>query len=296
MKCKYRVVLAIDGGGIRGVIPLRLLEHLNTAISEIEEKTVVTNWVDVFCSTSTSTIFTGALMLKNEQGEAKHSPKDILKLYTKRGKQIFSRNIGLDAANSKYPLRFVLDYFFGKTSMRDLEKHFLFVSYDQNAETTFTFSNALQRYQDLPLSDVMSACSAYPGVFPPYKLGTKELIDGMLATQNPSILALEYARMVYPNDPIVVISLGTGIHPEKERDMFELESEQTHEKMLEISQKDRNTIYFRFQPQIEKKIEYVFENENQSILDLVHYTELFIEHNHSEFKRLLHLMEIRTKG
>lgn len=296
MVCKYRVVLSVDGGGIRGIVPLRILEFLQDAFKEIDNELDIPSMVDVFASTSTSTIFTGALMLKDQRGKSVHQPKDILSLYIRRGKQIFSKNTGLDAQNSHYPLSFVLQHFFGEITMEDLKNHFLFVSYNISAESSFSFSDTMDRYRNLPLSKVMTACSAYPGVFPPLKLGMMELVDGMLTTQNPAQLAYDYARLFYPTDPVVLISIGTGTNPDIPKDVFEIESDNIHESLKKRSIEDRNLLYFRFQPSLHSLSTYSFEDESNSILDLLSETNDFIEHNKSDFDRLLHLMEIRANS
>lgn len=293
MLCKYRVVLSIDGGGIRGIIPLRILDYLYQQLKQIDSETRFPDWVDVVSSTSTSTIFTGALFLQTRDRKTLHNPEDILRLYTKRGKQIFSKNIGLDAANSAYPLSFILDYFYSDYTLQDIPKHFQFVSYNQLTEQPYIFSNSLDLFQHIPLSKVMAACSAFPGVYPPIKIGKMELIDGMLATQNPAKLALDYARMLYPTDPIILISIGTGQNPSEFQDMFEKESILIHEKLK--ANQDKKVIYFRFQPELDHTTHYAFENQKESIEDLLSITNTYLKQQNHEFDRLLSLMEIRAK-
>lgn len=293
MLCKYRVVLSIDGGGVRGIIPLRILDFLYEQLKEIDRDAHLPDWVDLVSSTSTSTIFTGALFLRDDSRKPKHEPAEILALYQQRGKQIFSRNIGVDAANSAYPLTFILDYFYGAFTLQDIPKHFQFVSYNQLTEQPYVFSNSLDTFQHVPLSKVMAACSAFPGVYPPIKIGKMELIDGMLATQNPAQLALDYARMLYPTDPVILISIGTGQNPPEYRDLFETESIATHEKLL--AQTDKKFIYFRFQPELDHATHYAFENQQESIEDLLTITNQYLVDQSNVWQRLLALMEIRAK-
>ena len=46
------------------MIPLRIIAHLERIFKEIDPDLDIPTWVDVFSSTSASTIFTGAMMLK----------------------------------------------------------------------------------------------------------------------------------------------------------------------------------------------------------------------------------------
>lgn len=296
MVCKYRVVLSVDGGGIRGLIPLRIIAHLNRILKDIDPDLDIPTWVDVFSSTSASTIFTGAMMLKNDKGKSIHKPQEILDLYIKRGKQIFSKNTGIDASHSVYPLTFVLDHYFGEITMESLKNHFLFFSYNSTSESSFAFSDTMDRYRNLALSKVMTACSAYPGNFPPVQLGKMELVDGMLTTQNPAQMAYDYARMFYPTDPIVLISIGTGTHEHMLKDHFEVEAERIHQEMKDLSSIDKKLLYFRFQPHLQSLTNYSFEDESHSITDLLSETNEYIESNKSNFDRLLHLMEIRANS
>lgn len=296
MVCKYRVVLSVDGGGIRGLIPLRIIAHLDSIFKDIDPDLDIPTWVDVFSSTSASTIFTGAMMLKNEKSKSIHKPQEILDLYIKRGKQIFSKNTGIDASNSVYPLTFVLDHYFGEITMESLKNHFLFFSYNSTSESSFAFSDTMDRYRSLALSKVMTACSAYPGIFPPVQLGKMELVDGMLTTQNPAQMTYDYARMFYPTDPIVSISIGTGTHENMLKDHFEVEAERIHQEMVHLSSTDKKLLYFRFQPHLQSLINYSFEDESHSITDILSETNEYIDSNKFDFDRLMHLMEIRVNS
>lgn len=104
MVCKYRIVLSVDGAGIRSLIPLKILDYLHQSIIHLDDEIDVTSWVDVFTSVSASSIFTGALMLKDENNRTKHTPKQILEFYRKRGTQIFSQNIGLNPESSRFQI------------------------------------------------------------------------------------------------------------------------------------------------------------------------------------------------
>jgi patatin-like phospholipase/acyl hydrolase len=296
MVCKYRVVLSIDGGGIKGLIPLRIITHLDSIFKNIDSELDIPTWVDIFSSTSASAIFTGAMMLKNSKGKTIHKPQEILDLYIKRGKQIFSKNTGIDSANSIYPLSFILDHYFGGITMESLKNHFLFLSYNRTSESPFVFSDTMDRYRNLSLSKVMTACSAYPGIFPAIQLGKMELVDGMLTAQNPAQMAYDYARMFYPKDPIVLISIGTGSNENSLKNQFEVEAEKIHQEMKGLSAVDKKILYFRFQPHLQSLTNYSFENETHSITDLLKETNEYIESNKSDFDRLLHLMEIRANS
>ncbi|MFT5581998.1 MAG: patatin-like phospholipase/acyl hydrolase [Psychromonas sp.] len=295
MQCKYRVILSIDGGGIRGVVPLRILTHLQSEIAKLENGIDVTQWVDVFSGSSTGSIISGALMLRDEEGNASVSPSDMLDLYKRRGKQIFSKNVGLNPENSIYPLSFVLDRFFGGITLEKLSKRFLFVSYDLNSESQYLFTDTADMFRTLPLSKVMIACSAFPGVYPPLELGNLLLADGIVAAKNPAELAFNYARMFYPDDPIIMLSIGTGQTEFNEMDIIDKEMERVHNNLVEKEKADRNLIYFRLQPQLDNPPQSEDDHTDLSINRLLDDTESFIKSNQSVFQRIISLIKIKVE-
>ncbi|SFT45569.1 Patatin-like phospholipase [Lishizhenia tianjinensis] len=294
MRCKYRTVLAIDGGGIRGVIPLTLLKHIEKTCYGIDPDIDMINWIDVFSGTSTGAIISGALMLRDENERSIFTPDRILDLYLKRGHQIFSRDVSLHSAMPEYPLKLILENNFGEVNVSGISKHFLFVSYDMNADSPFIFTDRMDMYRNLSLSKIMMACSAVPGYFPPVQLGDKQLADGILTAKNPSKLAYEYAKMYYPNDPIVVISLGTGELPKEKHDMIELEMQRVHLEMEDYARKDRNLLYFRLQPDLRKANHLMDDTGDENLENLMHDANTFIEENNHVFDRLFKLMTIRA--
>lgn len=291
MVCKYRIVLSVDGAGIKGVIPLKILSYLHDSILKIDDEIDCTAWIDVFASTSASSIFTGALMLKDENGRTKYTPNNILDFYVKRGTQIFSQNIGLDAENSVYPLSFTLDYFFGEVNTMDLKNHFLFLSYNQSKQAIFPFSNTMERYQSLSLSKVMTACSAIPGIYPSFNFAQQEICDALEHIQNPSQYAYDYARLFYPDEHIILISIGAG--EELNPSSVCLQSKEVHEKLLKIEDSSHQFNYFRFQPKL-KSIYDASNVTNEMIESLLDVAEEYMDENEDAFQNLLELIAFKT--
>lgn len=294
MRCKYRTVLAIDGGGIRGIVPLTLLKHIEQTCYAIDPDIDMINWIDVFSGTSTGAIISGALMLRDENERSIFTPDKILDLYLKRGHQIFSREVSMTSAMPAYPLKLILENNFGEVNIDAISKHFLFVSYDMNADSPFIFTDRMDMYRNLSLAKIMMACSAVPGYFPPVQLGDKQLADGILTAKNPSKLAYEYAKMYYPNDPIVVISLGTGELPVEQHDMIELEMHRVHKEMETLSKVDKNLLYFRFQPDLEDANHMMDDTSDQNLQNLISDAQKYIANNGQAFERLFKLMTIKA--
>jgi patatin-like phospholipase/acyl hydrolase len=295
MQCKYRVILSLDGGGIKGVVPLKILSHIQSQVAEIDNEVDISAWVDVFAATSTGSIIGGALMLRDENGRAKFSPDNLLDIYNKRGAQIFSKNVGMDPQHSVYPLSFILNHFFGNYTIEQLHKRFLFVSYDLNSDSQYLFTDTADRFRSLALSKIMIACSAFPGVYPPLELGNLLLADGIVAAKNPSELAYNYARMFYPKDPIILLSLGTGQSEFNEMDIIDKEMERVHSNMVNLSKKDSNLLYFRFQPILKNPLDSESDSSPENINSLLDDTDDYIQNNKAQFDRLFALMKIKVE-
>jgi patatin-like phospholipase/acyl hydrolase len=295
MQCRYRVVVSIDGGGIRGILPLRLIEYIQNTISEYDPEIDPSSWVDVYAATSTGTIISGALMMKNGIGETIHSPGEIMNLYMRRGEQFFAKAPQHLTSGSQYPLHFMLDHFFGSTKLGDLDKHFMFFSYDLNEDEPYFFNDSMSHLNSMPLAKMMAACSAFPGVFPPLKMGHRLLADGILATKNPAKMAYDYARMYYPKDPIILISLGTGTDESLQKDVYELESNKTDDALNALTHEDRNLIYFRFQPEIVSASKDLSDASRENAKKLLQDVNAYIDSHKTKFDQLFRFMKIKVE-
>ena len=80
-------VLAIDGGGIRGIIPALIL-------NEIEKKTgkKTSELFDLIAGTSTGGIIALTLSVKGDGGSPRYRASELAELYEKYGRDIFERS------------------------------------------------------------------------------------------------------------------------------------------------------------------------------------------------------------
>jgi patatin-like phospholipase/acyl hydrolase len=83
-------ILSIDGGGIRGIIPAKILSYL-------EEKTDqrICRMFDLICGTSTGGILALGLTKPgpDDPNQPQYRAADLIKIYEEKGQTIFSRNI-----------------------------------------------------------------------------------------------------------------------------------------------------------------------------------------------------------
>ena len=206
-------LLSIDGGGMRGVIPLAMLIYL-------EEQTGKPAYelFDMVAGTSTGAIIAAGLGLGMTAKEIMQvAYKDRLpKAFGKPGRLFWVKYV-LRGLKYMYPFEPFLDALgplaHGKT-VSDIEKPIiLLTTKDMRTSNTYYITNAgpgAAKFADWPLSGAVGASGAAPIFFPPV-LGN--LIDGGVGSfGNPclatSIEAVEYIG-IKPEDTLH-ISLGSG--------------------------------------------------------------------------------------
>jgi len=229
-------ILSIDGGGVRGVIPLEII----LKIEEILNGQPIHKHFDMIAGTSTGAIIACGLTLpkSNSSLERKYSPLDLLKDYTNESKVIFpftsnliTRNISkfLSIAFKEHTdlgIEKVLLDKFGNSYLSILLSPVVIPSYDitKNKIELFTSREALVPNKDNLIREVLRSTSAAPTYFSSSHLyrdkESSNMIDGGVVMNNPILGALtEYLRhksfSIYKkNDQlprkIKILSIGTG--------------------------------------------------------------------------------------
>jgi predicted acylesterase/phospholipase RssA len=253
--------------------------------------------VDLYAGTSTGAIIGGALMLQDKKRNYLYSIDRIKSLYLKRGQQIFNKDLvkNQPKEHAIAPLQLVLENNFGGFNIASIRKHFLFLSYDLVSDSSFVFMDKMERFRDIPLSKIMMACTAVPGLFTPVKIGNFELIDGILAAKNPSFLAYEYLKLYYPNDPIILLSLGTGKLSSEHQDIIEEEMERVDDQLNKLAKTDPNLIYYRLQPDLKEASSEMDNTDPQNIQALQNDALNFIDENTAMFEELFNMIEIKVR-
>jgi patatin-like phospholipase/acyl hydrolase len=196
-------VLAIDGGGIRGLIPALVLE-------DIEHRTgrLAGELFDLVAGTSTGAIIACALTRPQPMPAAQ-----IAEIYEQEGPEIFDRSLvktitsvgGL--IDERYDARGLvtsLRRHLGDTRLSEATTAILLTAYDLERRQALV----LRRDDDIGMVDAAHASSAAPTYFEPLRVGERTLIDGGVFAINPAMLAYAEAG----GELAVLASLGTGQH------------------------------------------------------------------------------------
>ena len=196
-------VLAIDGGGIRGLIPALVL-------AEIERRAgrPIGELVDLIAGTSTGSIIACAL--------AKPDPlpaERIARLYVEEGPKIFDRSLlkritsvggYIDERYDATGLVDVLRRWLGDARLADARPPLLLTAYDLERRRALF----LGRGDDMSMVDAAHASSAAPSYFEPVQVNGATLVDGGVFATNPAVCA--YAKAAGRLE--LLVSLGTGEH------------------------------------------------------------------------------------
>lgn len=237
-KRKFRI-LCIDGGGLRGIVPLQFIKEIERITKEPIHKTF-----DLIAGTSTGGLLTIALTLQDnesvETDKRKYELEEIENIYLNEGKKIFPQKNFFKKKTSILTKLFspefntknfdaVLNKYFSDERISKCLRPIFITSYNihRNIPIYFTSRDALTSLdKNVKLKEVCRATSAAPTYFPSYELNfnTENLmcIDGGIIMNNPSLGALvevlgnkDYKFYKIDNkmlslEDICVLSLGTG--------------------------------------------------------------------------------------
>ena len=217
-------ILSIDGGGIRGIIPARI-------VAEIEQRTgrAAADLFDLIAGTSTGGIIALALaMPEGNSRKPKYTGAELVNLYEKYGEKIFSRSLwhtiksvgGLNGP--KYEpdgIESVLSEYFGDVRLRDVLTRVLVTSYNTAGPAPAFFKSwrtKTDKNFNYRLREIARATSAAPTFFPPLDvpdlaLGKPDmcLIDGGVFANNPAMCAwAEVPQLFQDVNEFIVVSIG----------------------------------------------------------------------------------------
>ncbi len=205
-------VLAIDGGGIRGLIPALVLAEL-----EHRAGRRVYELFDLIAGTSTGGILACALCAPDPL-----PAEEVAAIYEEEGPQIFDRSVWqrirsaeglLDEKYDAGALDRALERFIADKRLADTVPELIVPAYDMSEPGPFFFKtrNARERrLEDFPLTVVARATAAAPTYFEPLPVGERALVDGGVFAVNPAMCAFAEVLRFHPSADVVLLSLGTG--------------------------------------------------------------------------------------
>lgn len=223
----YRI-LTIDGGGVRGIIPVIWIERLERYLNG-----PIHAHCDLIAGTSVGAILGCGFAMGMTAAEAREmwvngahvafsKPTSIKEL----GRRVAAR-AGLMAKYDSSGLEDLLRSIFKDCRMGDLTPPTLALSYDIQSLQVHVFSSAKEEHKRLPVWEVCRASTAAPLFWDPHLMALDDtglkhpMADGGMTANNPVVLAISesvsHAKgtgKAIPLDNVVVASFGTGSPPE----------------------------------------------------------------------------------
>jgi patatin-like phospholipase/acyl hydrolase len=237
MTQKKRFILSIDGGGVRGLIPLRILESLESRLLHRGITQPVHELFDLMAGTSTGGLIAAGLSAPRpggNKGEAAATISELRTFYERDAREVFSYSLSarlaraftnplglFDETYDARPLEKILKEQFGWTSMASGLCKLVLTAYDIEQRKAVFMTNGLEqngsRPDDYYFWQAVRATTAAPSYFEPAKIENltrkreEPMVDGGVFMNDPTIAAyLEARKLGWDTEELVIISLGTG--------------------------------------------------------------------------------------
>jgi uncharacterized protein len=209
---RKHVAIAIDGGGIRGIIPVKALAMLEESLGKPAGEVFT-----LAAGTSTGSIISAGI-------GAGISAQRLLELYLDLGPKIFAnslRKVIFPVTRYRYsagPFMEALYTYFGDRTMGEFwtpenRIDVVITAFDLVDNCTRFIKPWKEEYASWPVVNAVRASSTVPTFFPVFE--GRYVDGGVGAYANPSYLAAYEAQFILEWDPAetTLISLGTGREP-----------------------------------------------------------------------------------
>lgn len=218
-----RYILCIDGGGMRGIIPVVYLQHLESKIRQHRGNDDIARYFDYIAGTSTGGLITLALTCDSTlphvdyNGSPQMNLDKLLEIYMTLGNEIFQ------AQSSIFGLRHMVADKYSSTNIQNLCQRWFGVTPMDNAKVptlimAYDLSDGMPQMirshadeASWPIWVAARSTSAAPTFFSPCEYAGKLLVDGGVVANNPAIFAYFEAKRLYPDcEKFHILSISTG--------------------------------------------------------------------------------------
>ncbi len=219
-------ILSIDGGGIKGIVSVKVLVRLERLLQDYtgDSKTRIADYFDLIGGTSTGAIVAALLLCPGDDGRPRYSAEEIMHLYLYHGNKIFKKrtaypiNTLFGLIGSKYnnvQFHELLTQYFGDIRLKDLLKPCLLTSYITVTRRAVFFNTLSMKNSyttNYYVKDIVLASTAAPTYFPPMTIENEYsvnncYIDGGVFANNPALCTLIEALKLPRCDSLQCIQL-----------------------------------------------------------------------------------------
>lgn len=220
-------ILSIDGGGIRGLIPVTILEMLEKdLLRKFGLDIYIADLLKIVAGTSTGSIIALGLTIPDpyDSFKPRYHAEKLSNFYTEEGKLVFPPTYWIievlrklkQATQPKFSpqaLKEALTRRFEKSKFSETLNGIqaLIPTYQLQADRPYIFDNKKSPDNRRLMQEIVQASSAAPTYFPAVSIAGEDYVDGGIGLNNPSLKSYQQARLSYPEHKIILVSLGTGI-------------------------------------------------------------------------------------
>lgn len=231
-----RHILAVDGGGVRGLVAAIVLDALDAEFAAIGKNCAVADCFDLIAGTSSGSIIAAGLALPSPDGGPSPTPAEIRTFFEQESRRIFPSTwfcnipvIGrlpqlFGPLYDPAPLASALGERFGDVVFSSARRNLMIPVYSIDPRDIVLFRGGPD-YQNDPqgeeyalvrVRDAVIGSSAAPTFFPPHRIESPNrakrwtAIDGGVFLNDPAMAAVTEAMRLFPGDELRVVSLGTG--------------------------------------------------------------------------------------
>lgn len=227
MEKKFHI-LSIDGGGLKGLIAIRILKIIENILGNR-----IQGLFNLMGGTSTGGLIVSALTVKNKNDGPMYDLSYIENLYLEVAQTIFKRGEFKLTGKETDEFEDLLHKILGETRIAETLIPICATTYDLVRDEIIVFktrSGIHNPAKNVKLFDVCRATSAIPPIFPVFPLQYNNrllnCVDAGYHIKNPSIAVVAEAwkhqsYYSYPGlkeEDIVLLSISTGTHSENEKD------------------------------------------------------------------------------
>ena len=200
-------ILALDGGGVRGIYSAHVLRRLCESFDLTPSRTF-----DLIVGTSTGSIIAAA-------PATDYDLADVCEKYETSAPQIFTSSLlpNKGIFGSKYsqrPLKDLLESVFHSKTLGQVTNRLVIPATDISNGNVYVFKSSYDpsfvRDRATPVATAVLASCAAPLFFDPVSVGTYLVADGGMWANNPSVVALTegLSRLKQKLDDIRILSIG----------------------------------------------------------------------------------------
>ncbi|MBP1182180.1 patatin-like phospholipase family protein [Methylobacterium sp. PvR107] len=229
----HRIILTIDGGGVRGIVPALVLSEIYRRIKKIDPENIrgLHEYFDLVVGTSAGAIVASAITTPNgpDSNEAVMHPDHVVDFFREHVRSIFPRTLFqkirdvLNIIDEKYDHGY-LDEILKRTlrtaTIGEALTNVVYTAYDIETRKPVFMTNIDDEKNTtsrMLVKDVVRASTAAPTYFAPARIlhddqkSYRTLIDGGVFMNDPALAGLHFSNTLgYPLEDLTIISLGTG--------------------------------------------------------------------------------------